>query len=69
MIGAGDASFAAKAKERMMGLMGKAKILVLVSHDLSTIKEVCNRVILVKNGRIVKDGEPNEVIDFYNNSI
>ncbi|CAM2939233.1 ABC transporter ATP-binding protein [Paenibacillus sediminis] len=69
VIGAGDASFAAKAKERMLGLMGQAKILVLVSHDLSTIKEICNRVILIKQGQIIKDGAPEEVIDFYKSSI
>ncbi|MCM3040846.1 ABC transporter ATP-binding protein [Paenibacillus motobuensis] len=68
VIGAGDAAFAVKAKERMMGLMGKAKILVLVSHDLKTIEEVCNRVILLKNGRIIKDGKPSEVIEEYRNS-
>ncbi|GGG63327.1 ABC transporter ATP-binding protein [Paenibacillus radicis (ex Gao et al. 2016)] len=69
IIGAGDASFAAKAKERMSGLMSEAKILVLVSHDLSTIKEVCNRVIMIKQGQIVKDGKPEDVIKYYQNSI
>lgn len=69
VIGAGDASFAAKAKERMTGLMSKAKILVLVSHDLSTIKEVCNRVILVKQGQIIMDGEPESVIEYYKKSV
>ncbi|UKS24983.1 ABC transporter ATP-binding protein [Paenibacillus sp. HWE-109] len=65
VIGAGDASFTAKAKERMTELMNKAKILVLVSHDLSTVKEICDRVILIKQGQIIKDGEPEEVIKFY----
>ncbi|GAC41577.1 ABC transporter ATP-binding protein [Paenibacillus popilliae] len=69
VIGAGDAAFAAKAKERMTGLMSSAKILLLVSHDLGTIKEVCNRVILIKQGNIIKDGEPEEVIKFYQSSI
>lgn len=69
VIGAGDASFAAKAKERMTGLMSKAKILVLVSHDLTTIKEVCNRVILIKKGQIIKDGDPEEVIEYYKQTV
>ncbi|MFD1179405.1 ABC transporter ATP-binding protein [Paenibacillus puldeungensis] len=69
VIGAGDASFAVKAKARMMGLMGKAKILILVSHDLKTIEEVCNRVILVKGGNIVMDGKAQEVIEYYKNSM
>ncbi|MGG4144504.1 ABC transporter ATP-binding protein [Paenibacillus algorifonticola] len=69
VIGAGDASFAVKAKERMTGLMSQAKILVLVSHDLNTIKEVCDRVILVKQGQIIKDGNPEEVIEFYKQTV
>ncbi|MGG4107932.1 ABC transporter ATP-binding protein [Paenibacillus lautus] len=65
VIAAGDASFHKKAKQRMAGLMNSAKILVLVSHDLSTIKDVCNRIIIIERGKIIKDGEPDEVIDFY----
>ncbi|MFF2018156.1 ABC transporter ATP-binding protein [Paenibacillus sp. NPDC058177] len=69
VIAAGDASFYAKAKERMSGLMSQAKILVLVSHDLNTVREVCNRAILIKQGSIIKDGDPEEVIDYYRKSI
>lgn len=69
VIGAGDATFISKARERMLGLMTSAKILVLVSHDLTTIQEICNRVILVKQGQIIKDGKPEEVIEYYKNSI
>ncbi|KAA8996588.1 ABC transporter ATP-binding protein [Paenibacillus spiritus] len=69
VIAAGDASFYAKAKERMSGLMSQAKILVLVSHDLNTVREVCNRAILVRQGRIIKDGKPDDVIEYYRNSL
>lgn len=69
VIGAGDASFVAKARDRMHSLMNRAKILVLVSHDLTTITQICNRVILIKQGKIIKDGSPEEVIDYYKNSI
>lgn len=69
VIAAGDASFTAKAKERMTGLMSQAKILVLVSHDLTTIKDVCNRVILLKQGQIIKDGNPQEVIKYYKQTL
>ncbi|MNW40835.1 Teichoic acids export ATP-binding protein TagH [compost metagenome] len=69
VIGAGDASFIAKARDRMHSLMNRAKILVLVSHDLTTITEICNRVVLIKQGEIIKDGEPEEVIKYYKNSI
>lgn len=65
VLSAGDASFYQKAKNRMLNLMGRAKILVLVLHDMSAIKELCNRVILIEKGSIIADGEPAEVIQEY----
>lgn len=65
ILSAGDINFQAKAKARMMNIMDRARILVLVLHDMSTIRDVCNRTILLKNGEIVADGKPDEVIDIY----
>lgn len=65
IIGAGDATFYAKAKKRMSGLMDSAKILVLVSHELAVVEELCNRIILVKQGEIIADGVPAEIIEYY----
>lgn len=69
IIGAGDAAFYAKAKQRMASLMESAKILVLVSHELAVIKELCNRTILVKQGEIIADGTPEEVIEYYKSGV
>jgi lipopolysaccharide transport system ATP-binding protein len=65
VIGMGDASFAAKAQERMSGVMSKAKILLLVSHALDSIINICNRVIVLNRGQIILDGEPAETIRQY----
>ncbi len=67
VVGAGDVSFMEKAKKRIFALMDKADILVFVSHDMETIRQVCDRVILMKKGIIVKDGKPDEVIKMYLN--
>ena len=65
ILSAGDVAFQKKAKQRMMDVMDHAKILVLVLHDLNTIKEVCTRTILLKNGEIVADGSPDDVVKEY----
>ncbi len=65
VLSAGDASFQAKARQRMLNVMESAKILVLVLHDMATIQEVCNRTILLQNGHIIADGEPKEIVKFY----
>lgn len=65
VLSAGDASFQAKARDRMLNVMNNAKLLVLVLHDLASIKQVCNRTILLDHGQIIADGDPEEVINFY----
>lgn len=65
VLSAGDINFQKKAKARMTNIMDNAKILVLVLHDMSTIQEVCNRVILMDHGTILADGKPEEVVKEY----
>jgi lipopolysaccharide transport system ATP-binding protein len=65
VLSTGDASFQEKAKQRMINTIDRAKILVLVLHDMQSISEICNRVILMKKGRIIADGDPDEVIELY----
>lgn len=65
VFGAGDFNFQQKARKRMAELMEQAKILVLVLHDIGTIREMCNRVILLEKGKIVADGDPDEVTKYY----
>lgn len=67
VLSAGDANFQKKARERMLDVMDSAKILVLVLHDMKSIEDICNRVILLNKGQIVADGKPNEIIDIYLN--
>ena len=65
VLSAGDANFQKKARARMMGIMDSAKILVLVLHDMNTIKEVCNRVIWLEKGQIMADGDPDKIVKEY----
>ena len=62
---AGDASFMAKAKERVEGMVKSADILVLASHSASILAEWTNRLIWLDNGRIKADGNPMDVFEAY----
>ncbi len=64
----GDAGFMVKAENRMLELMGKANIMMMVSHDLALIQSLCNRVIWIENGIILGDGKPKEIIGLYLNA-
>lgn len=64
-LGAGDAAFIDKAKARIRGLLDRSHVVVIVSHDLAALREMCNRGIWIKKGRMVADGPIDEVIDAY----
>ncbi len=65
VIGAGDAGFKAKAKRRILDLIDEAKIMVFVSHDMETVRSVCNRVVWLNKGKLVEDGPPNIIVGNY----
>jgi ABC-type polysaccharide/polyol phosphate transport system ATPase subunit len=62
VLATGDASFREKSKARVLELVGQAKAIVLVTHDMSWVTEYCNRAILLEQGRIVIEGAPAEVV-------
>lgn len=57
IIGAGDESFKNKATKRINDLVSSNRTLVMSSHDLNFLKKTCNRVIIMKRGKIFFDGE------------
>jgi len=65
VLSAGDIAFYEKARKRMTNLIEKARILVVVSHDLGSLATMCTRVLWFDHGRIVADGDPQEIIDRY----
>ncbi|MDG1436859.1 MAG: ABC transporter ATP-binding protein [Rickettsiaceae bacterium] len=66
VFAAGDGKFIKKSLEFMKNKINTVPITILVSHQESIIKEHCNRCILVKNGRIVEDGDTDRVLSIYN---
>ncbi len=62
VLSTGDATFRAKSKARVLELVRDAKAVVLVTHDMSWVEEYCNRAILIEGGRVVLEGEPDEVV-------
>ncbi|AYQ37520.1 ABC transporter ATP-binding protein [Burkholderia aenigmatica] len=61
----GDASFIAKAKQRMTEFIDKASIMVCVSHDMDLLRTLCNRVVWLDHGQVKADGNPDEIITQY----
>ena len=64
-IMAGDASFLAKAKNRIQSFVNQASILVLASHSIETCRQFCNQAIWMDRGVIKAAGPIDEILDRY----
>jgi lipopolysaccharide transport system ATP-binding protein len=65
VIGAGDANFMAKAKRRVLQLVEQSEVMILATHDLASARSMCQRGVVLENGRLVFDGPIVEAIDAY----
>ncbi|MFC3652365.1 ABC transporter ATP-binding protein [Dyella humi] len=65
-LSVGDAYFQHKCFKRIREFREQGTSLMIVSHDSSAIQSLCDRAILLQAGRVLKDGEPVEVMDAYN---
>jgi ABC-type polysaccharide/polyol phosphate transport system ATPase subunit len=64
-IAVGDAGFQHRCVERMASLVREGRTLVFVSHEMSAIETLCDRAIMLGDGRIVSDGPARDVVREY----
>jgi homopolymeric O-antigen transport system ATP-binding protein len=69
IIGAGDAGFAKKARERLDTLISDASIVVLASHDPTIVTRLCTSAVWLAQGSVVDQGPPLEMIERYSASL
>ena len=66
VLSVGDERFKKKSYEKMNELINsKERTVVVVSHSLSTLKELCSRVLWLNDGEIVRIGDTNEILEAY----
>jgi len=69
MIGAGDQNFMQKAQQRIAELLGRTRILVLASHSMPIIRDFCNKVLWLDQGRVKMLGPVDDVLPFYEGAV
>jgi ABC-type polysaccharide/polyol phosphate transport system ATPase subunit len=69
VLAVGDASFQEKCFDTFSRYKREGKTIVLVSHDLSSLEEYCDRVILLNHGEIIADGPAVEVTSAYHRMV
>jgi lipopolysaccharide transport system ATP-binding protein len=65
VLAVGDARFQRKCMGKMDAVANQGRTVLFVSHNLAAVQALCQRVIWLHQGRIVKTGEPSEVISEY----
>ncbi|WNX84097.1 ABC transporter ATP-binding protein [Agathobaculum sp. NTUH-O15-33] len=65
ILAVGDADFQKKSKERMLEMMKGGTTVLFVSHTLSQIREMCNRVVWIEHGELVDLGPIREICNRY----
>jgi homopolymeric O-antigen transport system ATP-binding protein len=65
VIGAGDAQFQKKARERIERFVSGARIIVLASHSAELCRALCNKALLLAKGESIFFGDIDEAFDRY----
>lgn len=65
VLAVGDAAFQRKCFEYFKELKAKHKTVVFVTHDMSAVREYCDRAILIEKSRLVSEGDPNDIATAY----
>lgn len=69
VLAVGDTKFQRKCIEKMMNIADSGKTILYVSHQMQTIQQLCDRVIVLKEGKIVYDGDVARGIEIYTETV
>ena len=64
-LGVGDEEFREQSEDRINEMLAASGTVFIVSHKASAIVKMCSRVLWLDHGRLVADGEPEEIVKAY----
>jgi lipopolysaccharide transport system ATP-binding protein len=67
VLAVGDTAFQQKCINKMQDVGKQGRTILFVSHNMAAVNMLCNRAILIQDGRVTKTGAPDEVITAYAN--
>jgi ABC-2 type transport system ATP-binding protein len=65
VLAVGDAAFQRKCYDYFMSLKKKNQTVVLVTHDMSAIRQYCDRAIMIEAANVVSEGRPEKIAQAY----
>jgi len=68
-LSAGDMAFSEKAGKKLQQIIGRSKIVIVVTHNLNFVENYCSTALWIDKGRLKKEGSPRDVVKNYRDSI
>jgi lipopolysaccharide transport system ATP-binding protein len=65
VLAVGDEAFRVRCLDRLRAFHRGGGTLIVVSHDLETVRDICTRAVWIEQGRVRASGPAGEVIDAY----
>lgn len=65
-LSVGDNYFQHKSFDRIRQFRDQGVSIMFVTHSMGDVRTLCDRVILLDKGQVLRDGAPDEIVDFYN---
>jgi lipopolysaccharide transport system ATP-binding protein len=65
VLAVGDAQFQRKCLGKMSDVAGEGRTVLFVSHNMAAVQSLCDRAIWLEEGKLVRDGQANQVVSEY----
>lgn len=65
VLAVGDAAFQQKCNDYFKELKENGQTIILVTHSMENVRKFCTRAMMIEDGKIVRDGDPDDVADDY----
>jgi teichoic acid transport system ATP-binding protein len=65
MLGVGDENFREKSRERIKSMISSNRTVVIAAHQMSTIRDICDQVLWLEKGSLVRYGNTDDVVSEY----
>ena len=69
VLSVGDAKFRNKSEKKIVDMFEKGITVLFVSHNTDQVRRICDKAIILDKGKIIANGEVNEVCDIYDDLV
>ena len=65
ILAVGDVTFQQKCMEKFVDFRNQGRTIILVTHAMNSVRDMCDRAIWLDHGKLVAEGDPSELVEAY----